>query len=67
MNMLVAQAFQKGIDIRRVRIPAPGLLDWMKLRISLERERFYAGAWRQVLREVRDILGKTAGAARGCQ
>jgi hypothetical protein len=47
------------LDIRD-GIPAPGLLDWMKLRISVERERFYEGVWRDVLEEICAALGKTA-------
>lgn len=45
-----------ALDIRE-DIPAPQLLDWMRLRISLERDRFHAGAWRDVLAEMRAILG----------
>ncbi|MGH8201299.1 MAG: thioredoxin family protein [Steroidobacteraceae bacterium] len=39
-------------------IPAPRLLDWMQLRISLERERFYAGVWREVLAEIRAVTAR---------
>ena len=45
------------LDIRN-GIPAPPLLSWMKLRISSERDRFYGGVWRDVLAEIRAILGK---------
>jgi hypothetical protein len=44
------------LDIRD-GIPAPRLLDWMKLRMSLERERFYEGVWRDVLEEICAALG----------
>ncbi len=37
-------------------IPAPPLMDWMKLRISSERDRFYAGVWREVLAEIRAVI-----------
>lgn len=37
-------------------MPAPALLDWMQLRIAREGEQFRAGAWRDVLREMRLIL-----------
>jgi thioredoxin family protein len=45
-----------NLDIRN-GIPAPELLSWMKLRISSERDRFYAGVWRNVLSEIQAILG----------
>ncbi|MBV8215600.1 MAG: thioredoxin family protein [Verrucomicrobia bacterium] len=47
------------LDIRD-GIPAPPLLDWMKLRISLEREQFYRGVWRDVLAEIRAVLRRLA-------
>jgi hypothetical protein len=43
------------LDIRN-GIPAPPLLSWMKLRISLERDRFYGGVWRGVLAEIQVIV-----------
>ena len=46
------------LDIRN-GIPEPALLDWMKLRIASERDRFYGGVWRDVLAEIQVILGKT--------
>jgi Thioredoxin len=46
-----------ALEIRE-GIPAPQLLDWMRLRISLERDRFYAGAWRDVLAEIRLLLSR---------
>ena len=45
------------LDIRN-GIPAPPLLSWMKLRLASERDRFYGGAWRDVLAEIHVILGK---------
>jgi hypothetical protein len=38
-------------------VPAPGLMAWMERRIALEREQFVLGAWRDVLAEIRAILG----------
>jgi hypothetical protein len=39
-------------------IPAPPLLSWMKFRIATERDRFYGGAWRDVLSEIQVILSR---------
>ncbi len=41
-------------------IPAPRLLAWMKLRISLERERFYRGGWRDVVEEIQRVIDRSA-------
>jgi hypothetical protein len=48
-----------ALDLRE-GVPVPPLLEWMQLRISLERERFYEGAWRDVLAEIRAVVGKRA-------
>lgn len=49
------------LDIRE-GVPAPRLLEWMRLRISLERTRFYEGVWREVLAEIRAIVDKATPA-----